>query len=186
MLDGSSSEKNPQPRTQPPDPKTRTDQSQITHRRLGSIETVTRDYFRLADNPLRTDEGLRAPYACVFHQMLRSAQPGGHATGTAPGSWSGTPADRGDDSEDQAVRPPDPTDDTDRVPRHPGTHEGTRCWPHHSPNVCVDSWQQAALRAKSRRGLLPRSETTTQSVRRTRPTTRHHQGWQRLSPKSAD
>jgi hypothetical protein len=40
--------KNPQPRTQPPDP---TDQSQITHRRLGSIQTVTRDYFRRADNP---------------------------------------------------------------------------------------------------------------------------------------
>jgi transposase len=34
-------------------------------------------------------------------KCFASAQPGGHATGTASGTWSGTPADRGDDPEGQ-------------------------------------------------------------------------------------
>lgn len=46
--------------------------------------------------------------------------------------------------------------------------------------------QQGTIRTKSRCRLLSRLTTTTQSVRRARPTTQHHQGWQRLSPKSAD
>ena len=69
--------------------------------------------------------------------------------GLAPGARSGTSADRGDDSKDQAVRPADPTARPDRVSRDAGAAEGSWRRSSHRLNLRADARKQGAVRTKS-------------------------------------
>jgi transposase len=83
----------------------------IAHRTVAQQEALTLIRARALLVRLRTaavrrswsDEGMRLPYARLRHNVFRSAQPRCHAAWTGTGARSGAPADRGDDSEDQAV-----------------------------------------------------------------------------------
>ena len=98
-----------------------------------------------------SDEVVRLPYARLRHNVLRSAQPRCYAAWTGTGARSGAPADRGDDSEDQAVRPADPAARPDRVSGDAGAAEGSRRRPPHRPDLRADARQQGAVRTKSLR-----------------------------------
>ena len=52
--------------------------------------------------------------------------------------------------------------------------------------LCSDPGKQATIQAKSRRRLLSGSAAATQSVRRSRSSTRDHEGGQRISAKPTD
>jgi Transposase len=96
-------------------------------------------YARLDPNILRP----------IRHNVLRSAQPVRYAAGSSPGAQPGAPADRGDDSQDQALRPADPATRPDRVSGDAGAAEDSRRRPSHRPDLRADARQQGTLRAKS-------------------------------------
>jgi hypothetical protein len=87
--------------------------------------------------------------ARLRHNVLRSAEPGRYAAWTGTSARSRAPADRGDDSQDQAVRPADPATRPDRVSGDTGAAEGSRRRPPHSPDLRADARQQGAVRTES-------------------------------------
>jgi len=167
----------------------------IAHRTAAQQEALTlirarallvRAAHRCGERRSWSDEVVRLPYACLRHNVLRPAQSGRYAARTGTGARSGAPADRGDDSQDQAVRPADPATRPDRVSGDTGAAEGSRRRPPHRVDLRANARQQGAVRTKSRCGLLPGLATAAKSVRRSRSSARHQACRKRLSSKSAD
>ena len=128
---------------------------------------------------------MRLPTSGLVHLVLRQAMRGRAPARSGPGARSGARADRGDDSEDQALRPADQATHGDRVSRDTGANLGLRRRAAHGPDLRPDAGQQGTLPAKSRCRLLSRPAAKAQSVRGSRPAARHHQGWQHLLAYSA-
>ena len=99
-----------------------------------------------------TDEGLRSSYAGFVHEVLRPTRSGCDAARVEAGARSDPYSDRGDDSQDQAVRPGYPEDDLDGVCRDPGHEDDSWSRPHHRSYLRSDSRRQGAIRSKSRCG----------------------------------
>ena len=133
-----------------------------------------------------SNEGLRLPQGRLRHNVLRSAQPRCHAVWTGTGARTGAPADYGDDSQDQAVRPADPAARPAQVCGDPGPAEGSRRWPPYRFDLRTDPRQHGTVRTKSRCGLLPWLATAAKSIRRPRASAWHHSRRQGLPSKSAD
>jgi len=90
--------------------------------------------------------GYRMPASATTCFAQRSMSVYADWTGT--GAWSGTPADRGDDHQDQAVRPADPAARANRVSRDTGAAEGSRRRPSHRPDLRANARQQGTVRTK--------------------------------------
>src|ERR1035438_9785067 len=133
----------------------------------------------------RTGEALRVPASSFVHPVFRQAVHGRAAAKSGSGAWSGSRADRCDDGEDPAVRPHHQATHRDGVSGDAGADPGLWRRPTHSTDLRSDAGQQGTLPAQPGCGLLSRPATETQPVRRPRPATRHHQGWQRLPAYSA-
>src|SRR5271155_1239046 len=166
----------------------------VSHRTVAQQEALTLIRARNLIVRLRTAavnavRGLAKP--CGYRlpasstALLREAMRGRAPARSGPGARSGARADRGDDSEDQALRPAGQATHGDGVSRDTSADPGLRRRAAHSPDVRPDAGEQGTLPSKSRCRLLPRPAAKTQPVRGPRPAARHHQGWQHLLTYSA-
>jgi hypothetical protein len=112
-----------------------------------------------------TDEGLRPPYAHLRNPVFLLSADWQRCFPDWASARTRASADRGDDAEDQALRPADPATRPDRVPRDARTAEGPRRTTPNSPDLRADSWKQA-VRTKPRCRLLSQSSTAAKPVRR--------------------
>jgi transposase len=130
----------------------------IAHRTVQQQESLTLVRARALLVRLRTAavNAVRGLTKACGYRMPASAttcfaqrKPRCYAARAGTGARSCAPADRGDDSEDQAVRPADPATRPDRVPGDAGTAEGSWRRPPHRLDLRTDARQQGTVRTKS-------------------------------------
>ena len=91
---------------------------------------------------------MRLSSSCLVHALLRQAMRGRAPAGSGLGARSGAP-DRGDDKEDQALRPADQATHGDGVCRDTNADAGLRRRSAHGVDVRSDAGEQGTLPAMS-------------------------------------